>query len=381
MSDRLRILLSIHHEINSDSGAPGSTLALRDAYAGMGHDVRLLSFDDFPVRLPFRAGSLAYPPFVAQRLARETRRGLDVIDASAGDAWMWASLTRRGHRPLLVTRSHGLERLFHERIVEHARLEGERLSWKYWLYWGGWRLREVEKSLRAADLVLVLNDTEHAYVTKRLGVPDERVRLTTNGLRDGFLDTARTINLGGDRSAIAYVGEYRVMKGVAYGARALTGVMADHPEATVSFIGTGVPREQVLAEFPPELHARIKTIERYERPELPNILEGHGILLFPSLSEGFSLALLESMACGLAPVAAANVGAKQIVKPERSGLLVPLADAGALEAALRQLLDDPSLLKRLQEEARKVALGHSWNHIAEERVEDYREALARRRAG
>ena len=112
MSHSLRILLSIHHELDPDSGAPGSTVALGKAYANLGHEVRLLSFDDLPGHLPHRAAAMAYPPFVAMRLAREARRGIDVIDASTGDTWVWAALTRGRRRPLLVTRSHGLEHLF-----------------------------------------------------------------------------------------------------------------------------------------------------------------------------------------------------------------------------------------------------------------------------
>ena len=381
MNDRLRVLLSIHHELDRNAGAPGTTLALGDTYTSLGHEVRFMSFGDLPGKLPYRAKALAYPPFVATRLRRETHRGLDVIDASTGDTWLWAALTRSSHRPLLVARSHGLEHLFHERIVEHAKREGERLSWRYHVYWGGWHLKEVEWALRASDLVMVLNDTERDYATERLGVPPERVWLTANGLPEKLLDSARSTNLTEGHTAVAYVGEYRIMKGVEYGSRALVDVMGEQPELRVSFIGTGVPRERVLRPFPSSLHERISTIERFQRGELPSLLEGHGILLFPSLSEGFSLALLESMACGLAPVAAANVGAKQIVKSEQNGLLVPLSDAPALAAALRRLLGDTALLRRLQADARGTALRYSWKSVGSERIAAYREALARRRAG
>lgn len=379
MDDRLRILLAIHHELDSDTGAPGTTMALRDCYRALGHEVKVLSFDDMPVRRPFLAAQLAFPSFVAKRLAQERRRGLDVVDASAGDAWVWATLTRAENRPVLVTRSHGLEHLRHERTVEHARNEGEQVRWRYWVYRGGWRLKEVQKAIEGSDLTFVLNEDERQYVVNKMGIPEERVRLTANGLRDELLEVARKANAGeGPRSDIAYIGNYRPMKGTKYGAAALTAQMRAHPDLRASYIGTGVPREQVLADFPAELHERIATIDHYNRPDLPSILEGHGILLFPSLTEGFSVALIEAMACGLVPVAAENQGARQAVQSGQNGLLVPLADAGALETELGRLLDDAPLRERLQAGARETGLNHSWSRIAAQRVEDYRTAIARR---
>jgi glycosyltransferase involved in cell wall biosynthesis len=378
--ERLSIILSIHHRLDPDSGAAGATLALGNAYSALGQDVAYLSFDDLPWRLPEPLGAVAYPHLATIRLIGAGRRRFDVIDASTGDMWLWAAVSRPSDRPLLVTTSHGLDHLFHERIVEHARRQNRRLSWRYPLYRGGWRLREVRRSLRAADLVFVLNDTEREYVIDRLGIDPERVALTANGLTPRFLDLARSANTSGARTSIACLGGYLEMKGVEYGARALTGVLETYPQLTASFFGTGVPREEVLRRFPRRLHRRITTVERYRRDELPKLLDGHGILLFPSLSEGFGLALLEAMACGLAPVAAASDGAGQIVKSDHNGLLAAAADAQALRAALVRLLQDRVLLDRLQVEARRSAERYSWRRIAAERLDAYREALERRRA-
>src|ERR1700742_23800 len=156
----LRVLLSIHHEMDSDTGAPGATLALGAALADLGHRVEYLSFDDMPVAPPFLVTNAAYPFYAATRFAAAHRHDFDVIDASTGDAWVWGSLDRRRGRPLLVTRSHGLEHLFQDEAKTRAAREGRGLGWKHPLYWGGWRLREVAISLRRSDLVLLFNDAE-----------------------------------------------------------------------------------------------------------------------------------------------------------------------------------------------------------------------------
>lgn len=373
----MRILISTHHEQSPDTGASGTGLALGRAYAELGHEVAYLSFDDLP-DLPERALTLIYPSFVAARLLRRHRE-FDVIDASTGDSWIWASLPRPAGAPALVTRSHGLEHLFNEHTHEHARRNGERISLRHRLYWGGWRQFEVGRSLRRADLVLALNERERTYETEQLAVDPERIEIVPNGIDDALMAAAAEVNPETGSRRIAYVGDYREMKGVRYASEAMVAVMRAEPEALVSFIGPRVPRAQVLERFPADLHDRVTTIESYERLNLPHLLEGYGIVLFPSLSEGFGNALAESMACGLAPVAARSAGAEQIVADDVNGLLVPRYDATALAAKTLELLRDPELLARLQAEARRSTRGYAMRAVAARTLDLYQQAIERRR--
>lgn len=374
----LRVLLSIHHALDSDTGAPGSTLALGGALEGLGHEVEYLSFDDMPISEPYVAANAAYPFFAAARFAAaRRRRGVDVIDASTGDAWVWGSLDRRRRRPLLVTRSHGLEHLFHAATVARAERDGERLSRRYPLYWGGWRLREVAASLRRSNLVLLLNEAEREYAVERLGVAPERVRLTANGVPDSFLAAAAAAETGGP--GVAMVGAYREMKGVVPGSAALVEAMRADPELRASFIGAGVPAATVLERFPAELRERVAVVERYAREELPQLVRGHSILLFPTFSEGFSLALIEAMACGLVPVASDIPAVSRVVEEGRNGLLAPVGEAAPLAAAILRLRGDAATLQRLAQGARDTARAYSWPRVARRTSDLYEEALDLRR--
>jgi glycosyltransferase involved in cell wall biosynthesis len=377
----MRILFSIHHELDPDTGAPGATMALGEDLTALGHEVDYLSFDDMPVKLPFMAATIAYPYFAAARLARREAQRADVIDASTGDAWAWARLDRRRQRPLLVTRSHGLEHLFQEREVEQAAREGRKLSWRYPLYWGGWRLREVALSLRASDLVFVLSEAEREYAVEGLGIAAERIRLTANGVPNSFLARCEETNGDPGGPAIAWVGAYRRSKGIEHGSEALVEALRADPDLRVSFFGPGVPTRTVLERFPADLHSRIAVTETYHRDELPQLLKGHSMALFPSLSEGFSLALVEVMACGVAPIASDIPGNRETIADGENGLLVPAGDAAAASAAILRLSRDDGLLKRLREGARAVGERFSWQRIATDTAAAYEEALERRDAG
>jgi glycosyltransferase involved in cell wall biosynthesis len=71
--------------------------------------------------------------------------------------------------------------------------------------------------------------------------------------------------------------------------------------------------------------------------------------------EPLSLAAVEAMACGRPVVASAAGGLPEVVIDGETGLLVPAGDVDALRDALRALLSDPTLRRRLGEAARRRA--------------------------
>lgn len=372
----MRILITLHDELNPDAGGMGVSVGLGESFRRLGHEVEYFSFADLPARLSFRAKALLFPGFVARRMRRG---GFDVIDAAMGDVWLGGTLPRRllPGRPLLVTRSHGLTQMADQARREEARRGGLELSWKYPLYWGGFRLWEISRSLQVADLCLLLNDEELHYVRAELGLAPQAVRLVDNGIPDALLGGPFVAGPAGDPFRIAHLGSYLPLKGVRYVAAALSEVLERNPVAEASFLGTGCPVERVLADFPEPLWGRIAVHPNYERAQLPTLLEGHALVVSGTLKEGFPLATLEAMACGLTVVTTATPGPLQYVRDDENGLVVPRADAAALAAAIERLMSEPDRLRRLRERAHATAQRYSWKRVADDTLGLYEEALAR----
>jgi glycosyltransferase involved in cell wall biosynthesis len=98
------------------------------------------------------------------------------------------------------------------------------------------------------------------------------------------------------------------------------------------------------------------------RPTLPSVHHLFDVSALTSLSEGLPNSLLEAMAAGR-PVVATAVGAvADIVRHERTGLLVRPRDAAGLAAALERMLLQPAARRSFGEEGRKYVREH---HCAE----------------
>ena len=371
----MRILLSIHHHLDRNAGAPGSVMEIAEALGRLGHDVRIHSFDDLPDSWPEQLKMIVYPWAFGLFCARHAR-SFDVVEACTGDAWVWSLLRRQGSRPPLVVSSQGIEHLAHQVVVEEARAGRIRLSRKYPIYHGGWRLREVETTLRRSDAAFFLNEAERAYCVKRFNIDGSSAHVIHHALPEELLGLPPPSPTPDRRIRVAQIGTYMHQKGTAWAAQALTSLMSENRDVEVTFLGTKRSPRLVLADFNPVHHERIGVIECFNRADLPHLLAGHQIVLLPTLSEGFGMALLEGMACGLAPVSTKVAGPMEFVSHGQNGLLVSPGDVRELLRALGALADDNELLTRLRGAAYATAQLFTWPSNALQRLSIYGSLVA-----
>jgi glycosyltransferase involved in cell wall biosynthesis len=86
--------------------------------------------------------------------------------------------------------------------------------------------------------------------------------------------------------------------------------------------------------------------------ELSPLYAHAAVVACPSRREGFGVACAEAMAHGRPVVASAVGGLLDLVVDGETGLLVAPGDAGGLREALRRLLDDAELRRRMGTAAR-----------------------------
>jgi glycosyltransferase involved in cell wall biosynthesis len=110
-----------------------------------------------------------------------------------------------------------------------------------------------------------------------------------------------------------------------------------------------------------------------EKPvQLRNLYAGSDVVVVPSLPtrdflEPWGLVVNEAFHQGVPVIATDAVGAAAggLVQHERTGLVVPAGDAGALQAALQRLQGDPELRARLGANARAAVAAYSYDAWAD----------------
>ena len=367
----MKILMSIHHVLDRNSGAPGATINLAEAMIRQGVDVELLSYDNFNLRDDI-VSQFQYPLRVQRHLLHHAKE-FEIIDASTGDTWV-NLIRRRPSGPKIVTRSHGLEHTAYWATESRNGVIGlDRLSWKFRRY-QTFRLWQVALTLRKADLNLFLNEQDRAFSVQHLGVSHSRTAKVANGIPSTFLNRSVSFDLP-YILRIANIGTFTTQKGIYYDCSALNSILIHYPNVMVSFVGTGVPAREVLQLFDPIVHSRITVIPKYAHESLPQLLQGHQIFFFPTLSEGFGMALVEAMAMGLAPVTTDTAGPREIVEHETNGIMVAARDSQALKGAVERLLKNPRLLTDLRINAFYAAQKYGWDDIASNTIALYNQII------
>ncbi len=104
----------------------------------------------------------------------------------------------------------------------------------------------------------------------------------------------------------------------------------------------------------------------FDAADVVDVLAGHDVLVLPSLArESFSIAAREALAAGLAVITSDCLGPEEVVIDGVNGIVVPTGDAGALADAMRSLVDDRVVLRRLRERAatQPVTLRTAADHL------------------
>ena len=99
----------------------------------------------------------------------------------------------------------------------------------------------------------------------------------------------------------------------------------------------------------------------YPREEMPNVYGSANLYVHAALTEGFGLALLEAMACGLPVVHHHEAGMNWLVGD--GGVALSMNDPAQLSVIIDSLAQDPARLSNLSGRARRRAESFSWRSL------------------
>lgn len=227
------------------------------------------------------------------------------------------------------------------------------------------RTRIRAASLSRADGLIVASSPEIARVRECYHLDPERIVQIPNPLdihewRAQPRVAARAA-LGIPEQAVVVVSHGRIdysRKGLDILLDAWRRLVVQWPDRDLRLhlIGSGQDDAILQADIDANPVRGLRWVRRYsqDREEMRRELSAANLYVMASRHEGFPVAPLEAMACCLPAVLSDAPGAREILGTERGrcGRIVPIANAGALAAALSELIADPTTLAAMGAAAR-----------------------------
>ena len=368
----MRVLFAIHGPADPRTAVYGVVKGQADYLRGHGHEADVVASGDLRW-MTARLDPLALPPALA--LTGLSRYDVVVFHSYLGWAFHAVRPLVDPHAgPATVTSFHGLEPLYFRALTEQWARQGHVLSARYRAMYGTVMPSLLRSTCRASDAVFCLNSTEARYVADHGWATPDRVHVLPNGVEaESFVERAARA----PGQELLFVGQWLPIKGIDYLVAAFAALAAS-TRARLTCVGTGASADTVLAAFPEALRPRVRVVPSVDRQGLYDALRAADVFVFPSLSEGFSKALLEAMAAGL-PIVATAVGAGvDTLRDGANALVVPPADAGAVATAVGRYLGDVDLATRHGGAARATAAHYRLDDVCRQWAERLVEVVDRR---
>jgi glycosyltransferase involved in cell wall biosynthesis len=249
--------------------------------------------------------------------------------------------------PLVVNTQHGLYAQPADRIARRL---------------GVYALERLAAA--CSDIELIQNPEDLATLA-RLGVAHSKLRLLGNGVdlqrfrpQPDWVRAAVRSELGfdDDQVVIGAVGRLVWEKGYAELFAAARALLARRSDTSVVVVGPYdaqkgdplTPADVAAAEA-----AGVRFLGQRHDPE--RLYAAFDVYVLASHREGFPRSAMEAAASGL-PILATDIrGCREVVEDGRTGVLVPVRNAQALETAIDWLISDPGARRRLGQAAAATA--------------------------
>ena len=210
---------------------------------------------------------------------------------------------------------------------------------------------------------------------RMIGTPSALVRTVFNGVTAGEFDP---IAKADDASDVAYVGEFRHIKGADLLIDAVARLRADGKSVTLTLGGDGEEMDRLKAQA-----ARLHLGEAVRF--IGHVKARYGfskgaLLVVPSRGDSMPYVVIEAAAAGIPMIAARVGGIPEIFGPDHADALFAPSAPGAMADAIKGALDDmTSAQARARSLRERIVLHFSQKAMVEGVLAGYRDAFAKRR--
>lgn len=246
--------------------------------------------------------------------------------------------------------------------------------------------------LRSVESIVVPTQSYRARLIERFDLDPERIQVIPYGIDVEFLNPQRfddnrirfAYNLEG-KKIILFAGrmdaEGAQQKGIKYLFHAIQMLLKERDDLMILIAGSG-ERLEYFRQY-----SKVLGIDRsiwflggVSPTDMPKFYSICDIFVLPSLFESFGISLAEAMAMEKPVVATRICGVMDVVEDGKTGLLVQPGNQCALTEAIKTILSDDRLAKRLGREGRKaINSRYSWDVVLPQILRLYQDSIDRKK--
>ncbi len=205
-----------------------------------------------------------------------------------------------------------------------------------------------------ADAIVVYGDHVRSALIDDAGVPAEKIFVAGQAVEPEIFEAVQERSGSDERPVVLYIGQLKDSKGLDDLLAAFASIST--PDARLRLAGNGVLEDRLRAQAAGD--SRVEFAGYVAQEDLPELLTWARCLVLPSVTtdterEPWGLVVNEAMHAGVPVVATDAVGAAAggLVEHERNGFVVREGDRPALATAIKRLVDDRDLARRMGQAA------------------------------
>jgi alpha-maltose-1-phosphate synthase len=233
----------------------------------------------------------------------------------------------------------------------------------------------IESAIFNADGLIALSKKIKSEIIQEYKIKEEKIFTIPNGVDPGLFNAEDTHK----EKRVLYIGRFSLEKGIDFLPDIIKGVLLKDKEVKFEILAadkdsdvpdslknTVAELEKIQETFPKRF---IWHREKVSRDEISKIYKKAMIYIQPSRYDTYPTTVLESMACGCAPIVTEAGGMPEVVG--NTGLILPLKKGFFIKNILN-LLEDYRLRERYVRRSLKIAEKHEWKKIAKRLLELYK---------
>lgn len=299
-------------------------------------------------------------PFDKDALGLSDRFRVEVLASRLGGVpWEHAQLARRWREmDVLFGPSYTVPLNHRGRCVVATHSVNEAQSGTHpWWYHLTYRVRN-QLCARKADAVIVPSQTTRTHVEQIYRVPAGRIHIVPEGVDAAFepvqdetiLRKTREHYVGGDQPYILFVGKLSQRRNIPELVRAFGNLKREQgiPHKLLLYGPNvlGLPLDGLTSELGIEDSVVQINEKLADHKDIIPIYGAADLFVHPTAAEGFSLTIVEALACGVPVITVGRGAVGEIV----DGAAITVADptVDALTSAMRDVLGDPALQSSLR---------------------------------